>query len=205
MSAPKQHKVYQRNMFSVLSSDCDEIKYLDGVAVPPESSSTSTSTSRSSSSTTSRSSSSTTSRTSTREEGMELYSGYNMSDHLRDIYIWDGKISLPLYFCCLEKNVSWIIYSTGVGNYKARYCREKENIFSELNSDSKLDVYFSSARVLYGWIESVIDEGDEFNSYMLRFIGTSSVKIFRSGNRSKMLLDMTYFLDTYLINIWIDK
>ena len=200
MSASKQHKVYCGNMFSVLSSDdCDEMKYLDGVAVPPEPRSSSSS---SSSSTTSTSSST----SSSRKEGMELYYGYDMCYHLRDIYIWNGKISLPLQFYCKQQNVSWIIYSSCVvGNYKARYCREKENIFSELNSDSKLDVYFSSGRVLYGWIESVIDEGDELNTYMLRFIGTSSVNIFRSGNRSEMLLDITYFLDTYLSNIWIDK
>ena len=59
---------------------------------------------------------------------------------------------------------------------------------------------------MYGLIEYVIDEwsGDDLNTYMLRFIGTSSVKIFRSGNKSKILLDINYFLDTYLSNIWID-
>ena len=144
-----------------------------------------------------------------REDEIEFYSDYKMSEHLYDIYMYKCKISIPIHFYCDQQNCSWVIYQIGVGEYKAKYYGKKENIFSRVNNDTKFSLNFLNSRGLYGWIQTMINEwdsrGNERNTYMLKFIGSSSCKIYRSGYKSEILLDINYFLDTYFNIIWINN
>jgi hypothetical protein len=141
------------------------------------------------------------------EDEIEFYSDYKMSEYLHDIYICKGKISLPLHFYCDQENCSWVIYQTGVGEYKAKYYGTKENIFSRVNNDKKLSLTFLNIRGLHSWIQHMINEwGIEGNErYMLKCIGSSSCKMYRIGNKSQIQVDIVYFIDTYLSNILISN
>lgn len=213
MSALKQDKdIYSKNIFSILSSESEEI---DEVSLPSEETlsvlssifsikevevpigDTTSSSNREVGDSTS---------SSNREEEMEFYSDYKMSEHLQDIHILKGRIPLPLQFYCDQRNGCWIIYAIGYGEYKAKYY---EKIFSDVNNDKKFTLTFLNSRGLYGWIQTMINEwdsrGDGRNTYMLKFIGSSSCKIYRSGYKREILLDINYFLDTYLSNILISN
>ena len=79
-----------------------------------------------------------------REDEIEFYSDYKMSEHLYDIYMYKGKISLPIHFYCDQQNCSWVIYQIGVGEYKAKYYGKKENIGNVDNETAQMvDDYLS--------------------------------------------------------------